>query len=492
VPDLNFLKWIRLKGLGMQTNHRILIVEDAPLDAELAKIEISRVLVSCEFLVVETQDDFMNSLQYFKPDIIVSDYSLPSFDGLTALKLALEHTPMTPFIIITGSINEDTAVECMKAGATDYVIKDNIKRLGLAVKHALEERQIKIERLKAQEALFQSELKFRTITEQLTDVVFITDLSRVITYVSPACNMVFGFTPNKMIGCFFDEFVASTDSDKARAVLSLEKAQEVSMKNFELLMKHKNGSVFCGELNCTRFVVNGIKGGTLGVIRDISQRKRNEEQITIALKEKEVLLRELYHRTKNNMQVILSMFALQSTNTKNKKVLDLFKKMENHIQAMSLIHQKLYQSQNLSMINLNEYIRDLAELLLQGYSDSAKSISVKFDMQDIFVLIDTAIPCGQILNELFSNIAKYAFPDGTGGIVSIHLSRSEQGIIELIVTDNGVGVTHHFNFRSRKTLGLQTIFAIGEHQLLGTVILTNHKGLSCRITFKDTFYSPRV
>ncbi len=130
---------------------RILIVEDLPTDAELARREISKSLKSCAFMRVETKEDYLDALDSFLPDVIISDYRMPRFDGLTAVNLALTHAPLTPVIILTGAMNEDTAVECMKAGAVDYVIKEHIKRLGQAVIHALEERDMKRERKRAEE-----------------------------------------------------------------------------------------------------------------------------------------------------------------------------------------------------------------------------------------------------------------------------------------------------------------------------------------------------
>jgi len=136
----------------MITN-RVLIIEDLPSDAELAEREISKELGECEFRVVQTRDQFLAALEEFVPDVIISDYMLPRFDGMTALSLALEHLPDVPFIVFTGSMNEDTAVHCMKAGAWDYVIKEHIKRLGPAVSASLDEREIRRERLRTRQAL---------------------------------------------------------------------------------------------------------------------------------------------------------------------------------------------------------------------------------------------------------------------------------------------------------------------------------------------------
>ncbi len=132
---------------------RILIVEDLPTDAELCEREVRRALPQSAFLRVETREEFIAALASFAPDLILSDYSLPRFDGMKALALAQQHAPETPFIILTGSTNEETAVACMKAGAWDYVIKEHIRRLGPAVIAALEQKQVRRERLAATEAL---------------------------------------------------------------------------------------------------------------------------------------------------------------------------------------------------------------------------------------------------------------------------------------------------------------------------------------------------
>jgi DNA-binding NtrC family response regulator len=136
---------------------RILIVEDLPTDAELNERVVRQALPNSEFQCCETREDFLAALESFRPDLILSDYRMPQFDGMAALQLALEHVPDTPFIIITGSMNEETAVECMKAGAWDYVIKEHIRRLGPAVVYSLEQRQ---RRLKIKQADAELKEKF--------------------------------------------------------------------------------------------------------------------------------------------------------------------------------------------------------------------------------------------------------------------------------------------------------------------------------------------
>jgi len=134
---------------------RILLVEDYPPDAELAEIEIRQAIPNCSFRTVQTKKNFLDALENFQPHIIVSDFMMPQFDGLTALKLTLERNKDLPFILFTGSMNEDTAVECMKLGATDYIIKEHLKRLGSSVKNALEQNKVKLGKREAEQKIVQ-------------------------------------------------------------------------------------------------------------------------------------------------------------------------------------------------------------------------------------------------------------------------------------------------------------------------------------------------
>jgi len=179
---------------------RILIVEDRLPDAELAKRELKKSLPVCCFHRVETREEYLAALATFQPHLIISDYQMPLFDGLTAVKLALIHAPAVPVIILTGAINEDTAVECMKAGAADYVIKEHIKRLGRAVLHALAEKQLREERRRAEQALRASEKRFRALIENSADVIALLSADGIILYESPAVHRMLGYLPEELIG----------------------------------------------------------------------------------------------------------------------------------------------------------------------------------------------------------------------------------------------------------------------------------------------------
>lgn len=242
------------------------------------------------------------------------------------------------------------------------------------------------------------------------------------------------------------------------------------------------------------FILKSFRVGSgLGVIAsDISGRKKAEEKVQASLLEKEVLLRELYHRTKNNMQVITSLLNLQSNYFENGEVREVFEEMENRIHSMAMVHQKLYQSQNLASINLKEYTQELALLLLQSYGARGGLVTVQCDASDVFVQIDVAVPYGLVLNELVSNALKHAFPGGRAGEIVIGLSRIDGGKVELSVSDNGVGVPAGFDFKARGRLGQQIIFSIVEHQLRGEVRYESKEGVTCRVRFKEEIYVSRI
>ena len=218
--------------------------------------------------------------------------------------------------------------------------------------------------------------------------------------------------------------------------------------------------------------------------KEILERKQAEKALQIALREKEVLLQEIYHRTKNNMGVICSLLSLQSGYTNDEQALQLFNETSNRIKSMALVHEKLYQAQDLSNINLSDYIKDLANNLLKNYQTAAKKISLKLDTDNIKVSIDAAVPCGLIINELLTNSLKHAFPDNQEGEIRVSLHLMADDLIELLFADNGIGLPEDFDLRNTSTLGMQLIVGLAENQLRGKVEKTMDKGVEFKIRFK--------
>ncbi len=196
--------------------------------------------------------------------------------------------------------------------------------------------------------------------------------------------------------------------------------------------------------------------GVIAVINDISERKKADDSLHSALLEKEVLLREIHHRVKNNLQVMSSLMSLQADSVDNEQVKQSFREMQTRMQTMALIHEELYQAKNLSRVNLADYIGRLAASLGQSYLLNPQ-VSLEVDIEETFLGVDTAIPCGLIVNELVTNAFKYAFPGNRSGEVLIRLRTNAEGNYNLTVKDNGVGLPDSLDIYHTETLGMQLV-----------------------------------
>lgn len=220
------------------------------------------------------------------------------------------------------------------------------------------------------------------------------------------------------------------------------------------------------------------------------ERKIMEERMRSSLEEKEVLLREIHHRVKNNMQVISSLLNLQSETIADCTYQEMLSESKNRIRAMALIHEKLYQTRDIARIDFGDYIASLASGLFMFYGASASRIALAIKVQGIVLGIDRAMPCGLIINELLSNSLKYAFPHGRGGRIEIAMSREEDpdrhgALFRLSVRDDGLGLPEGFDFRNPKSLGLCLVTSLAEHQLQGSISYEGGMGAKFSICFGD-------
>lgn len=221
-----------------------------------------------------------------------------------------------------------------------------------------------------------------------------------------------------------------------------------------------------------------------GVVQDITDRKKMENRITASLKEKEVLLREIHHRVKNNMTVISSMIALHSRLIKNDEDRQMLDEARARIKAMAIIHEKLYQSGDMSKISTSDYLGDILKEISSSYAISNGRSVIWTDIQDIKLSIDDAIPCGLIINELVANAMKHAFPESGGGEINVNVSLNGTGKVIISVSDNGVGMPDDFESRKSASLGLTLVDAL-VRQLRGELKLNKDNGTRFVITFSE-------
>lgn len=236
-----------------------------------------------------------------------------------------------------------------------------------------------------------------------------------------------------------------------------------------------------------------VNSKTVYLQREISEHKKAEDKLVQALKEKEALIMELYHRTRNTMQMISGLVILQADEFPDNRDLRLLvEKTDDRIQAISLVHQLLYRSRDLSRISIKEYITELTASIIKQYIIEEGRISVVLNIEDRGMLIDTMIPLGLILNELITNSLHHGFPDGRRGTINIYLEGDESGWYVLHYSDDGKGVPEGFDFRNSNTFGLRLIYSLGEEQLLGRVSFAINNGVSCKIEINTGMYSARV
>jgi PAS domain S-box-containing protein len=234
------------------------------------------------------------------------------------------------------------------------------------------------------------------------------------------------------------------------------------------------------EVEISRDEEGNIKKYT-GTAQDITDQKMVEAKMQKSLKEKETLLREIHHRVKNNMQVITSLLKLQAQKIQDQDLKKPFEESEQRIRAMALVHERLYQKEDLSGINFSDYIYNIIKELKAVYRIDGRRVDMNINVEDIVLEIDSAIPCGLIINELITNCFKYAFPDGRSGEVLVNFTK-EGNTYNLIIKDNGVGLPAGFDYRQTSTLGMQIVNVLTK-QLLGTCHIRSYGGTEALITF---------
>jgi PAS domain S-box-containing protein len=433
---------------------RVLILEDRPEDAELVVHELRRSQFEPDWRRVETESEY-NAHLGWQPDLILADYNMPLLDAPRALALLKDLDMDIPFIVVSGAIGEDTAVAMMRQGATDYLIKDRLARLGPAVRHALAEKQLREETRRAAEALRVSEIRFYSFMNNSPALAFIKDEDGRILYMNNTCEQVWGARLAECEGKLDHELWPAAVAARLRANdLAVLESRETSRTVEEISVR--NGRIL--QMLSFRFPFTDAAGRCLlgGVSVDISEQVRAEQALSEALAVKEVLLRELHHRVKNNLQVICSLLTMQAAAVADPAAKEAFEETQKRVQSMALIHERLNRD-NLDCLEFREYAEALCRDLLYSCAKDPDSIRLRFELNPVSLALAQAIPCGLILNELVTNVLKHAFPDGRAGEIFVTLTCDKSGAVRLSVADNGVGLPAGFDWRKSPSLGLRIV-----------------------------------
>lgn len=341
-------------------------------------------------------------------------------------------------------------------------------------------------------ALRESEDKYRTLFESDPDYTILLGLDGVLLDINPAAEQVIDLSRDELLGKHFLELdvLFKENFDKYINLLdNVKKHGDVG--SFETEIMDKNGEIRWIRIIST-IINKGKKNGYILVIgSDITERKLAEEELKSSLKEKDLLIKEIHHRVKNNLQIITSLLDLQKPYVNEDPIaLNVLKGSKNRVISMAMIHEMLYQSKDINHINISSYTQNLITYLFHSYA-SGNDIKPVLNIEDFYMNIETSTPLGLIISELVSNSLKHAFPERKAGEITITL-QNHNTYFELTISDNGIGFPEDIDFRNIKSsLGLKLVNSL-INQLDGTIELDKSQGTQYTIKFKELEYEKRV
>jgi PAS domain S-box-containing protein len=350
----------------------------------------------------------------------------------------------------------------------------------------LAEREIESRKL-AENVALKNEIYYRAIFENTGTSMLMIDEDMTISRVNSQVEILTGYSKEEIEGKKkWTDFAIEEESERINGYYELRNDPGKRPNEYETKGRDRNGDI--KDLLVSRVTIPGAKKQLVS-LADITERKTAENQIKSSLKEKNILLKEIHHRVKNNMQIISSLLSLQTKFVNDEEALDILKESQNRVRSMAIIHEKLYQSKDMSEINFGDYIQSLVFNLFYSYNANNTDIKPVYEVEDLSLNIDTAVPCGLIISELVSNSLKYAFPTKKSGEILISLKFMD-GKYQLIVSDNGVGMPE-VDVDKLDSLGLLLVFNLTE-QLEGDITINREHGTEFIITFEEMTYKKRI
>lgn len=307
------------------------------------------------------------------------------------------------------------------------------------------------------------EQRFRQVVESAPNAIVMINSDGVIEMVNTQTERIFGYLRSEMLGQSIELLIPTRFRQQHPGLRNFFFSDPHSRpmgKGRDLYALRKDGSEFPVEIGLNPIETDeGTK--VLSAIVDISDRKQKEQKIEAALEEKNILLGEIHHRVKNNLQIVHSLLDLQSTRINDEAVLEMLRDSQNRIRSMALIHQTLYQSNDFARVNFSNVLEVLVPSLMESYGVDSGAVEFSINANEVLLPLNLAIPCGLVINELVTNALKHGFPAHRAGKISIELLKQDDQVL-LAVSDNGVGVPPDFDITKRTTLGLQLVSLLAD------------------------------
>jgi PAS domain S-box-containing protein len=453
-------------------DRHVLLVEDDPGTAELMR----RTLEHSGYVVkiapgVSAGMQALCGTESQAYEALLLDYNLPDGEPWQLADAAQARVPEVPVVFVTAASDEKVAIEAVRRGFADYVKKvsgfwDELP--------AVLERVARLSRLKGR--LDESSALMRAVVEHSSDLVTVADGEGKLVYISPVCRTLLGWTAEELLGRPWMEILAPEDHGAIESVLVEPEgnpAQSITVR-----CSRKNGSVAWMEARAARLkATTTAQVMTVLTLHDVTAQREHEQRTQASLREKEVLLREVYHRVKNNLQVIQSLLKMRARSLPAGETRMAIDTTVQRVHAMALVHERLYQVEDLARVSLSGYLRDLFDGVVASSSRQPGQVHLELDAEEIQLTLDGAIPFGLLINELLSNNFKHAFPGNRQGTISVLIHR-QAGAVHMVIQDDGVGLPENFNAAACTSMGMKLAASLA-HQLGGKLTFTSDNG--CRV-----------
>ncbi|HKK62150.1 MAG TPA: ATP-binding protein [Bacteroidales bacterium] len=434
---------------------RILFAEDLPTDVELAKRVISKEGIQFDYTVVETEEAFRQELDHFHPDIVVSDYSMPTFDGMSALKITRAHEGYFPFIILTGSMNEETAVKCMKAGANDYVIKEQIKRLPYAILEAIENNKAKVDKARIEDQLVLSEKRFRILFDIVPNIAIAGhDINGRISYWNQAAVKLFGYSKKDVRNKSIFELIVPDDlKDDLTNNLQNIYESELRQPAEELNLLKKDGSLCSVQINFVVIKIFGKIKEIYTIMIDLTERNRMIQDLVNAKNQaeesdrlKSAFLMNMSHEIRTPMNGIMGFTDLltrpQLTGEQKEQYISIIQSSGQRMLSTvnDIIEISRIESGEVSVcfdqLSVSKTIHEMCTFFSREAEDKGLTLKCQ-DVNEDYIIYSDKSKLQSILSNLIKNAIKYT---KTGEIKVLCKKRKEKKDYIFSVSDSGIGI----------------------------------------------------
>ena len=453
--------------------YRIMLIEDDRVDQMAFNRSFKESGSPHEYTVASSVAEAKTILNSTRFDVVIADYMLGDGTVFDIFEMGAD----APIIVVTGAGDEETVVRAMRAGAYDYLVKDPDNNY-LTVLPTIVANVVK--RWKAEREIKQ----YQSMVEYAHDAIFFKDLNSRYVIVNDKTAECFGLAREEVIGK--DDFELMPDPEEAAKNIEDDREVFAAGKPKEIIkrMTAPDGTSYWFQaIKVPYFDAEGGLTGLVGVARDITDQKHAQDRVKAALREKEMLLREMHHRVKNDLQVVSSLLNMQAGLASSKDTADILSESRDRVNTMALMHTQLYESGNLVEVNMKEFLEGLVRQSFQSYPLKDTRIAPVIHITDYPLPVSTAVHVGLILNELLSNVFKHAFAGRTEGKVKVDFDVTEEGKASLTVSDDGAGLPPGFDIDTTGSLGLRLVKILAKDQLQGDLEVIRNEGTTFLITF---------